>query len=190
MRRTANHSLLFAVVVAIAWALAAVSHATEIVPPKPSPPPVIAASPFPALKASELHDSFNEIHFGHRHDAIDIMKPYGTPIHAVVDGTIRKLFRSRAGGITIYEFDQSGTYCYYYAHLDRYADGLADGVAVKHGQILGYVGTSGNAQPNAPQLHFAIARLGPDKRWWQGIPIDPYPLLVAFLNKSPANVSG
>ena len=108
------------------------------------------------------------------------MKAHGTPIHAVVDGTIRKLFTSRAGGTTIYEFDSSETYCYYYAHLDRYADGLHESVAVKHGQILGYVGTSGNAAPDAPQLHLAIDRLGPDKRWWQGTPIDPYPVLLEF----------
>jgi peptidoglycan LD-endopeptidase LytH len=146
--------------------------------------PVITASPFPALKASELHESFNEIHHGHRHQAIDIMKAHGTPIHAVVDGTTRKLFTSRAGGTTIYEFDSSETYRYYYAHLDRYADGLHESVAVKHGQILGYVGTSGNAAPDAPQLHLAIDRLGPDKRWWQGTPIDPYPVLLSFIQKS------
>ncbi|HEY2486874.1 MAG TPA: M23 family metallopeptidase [Candidatus Binataceae bacterium] len=142
---------------------------------------MISASPIDGLKASELHDSFNEIHYGHLHQAIDIMKPYGTAIHAVVDGTIRKLFHSRAGGITIYEFDEDAAYCYYYAHLDRYVNGLAEGMTVKHGQILGYVGMSGNAEPNAPQLHFAIARLGPDKRWWKGTPIDPYPVLVGLL---------
>ena len=149
-----------------------------------APSPEIAAAPFADLKASNLHDSFNEIHHGHRHEAIDIMEPRGTPIHAVVDGTIRKLFTSRAGGTTIYEFDTTGSYCYYYAHLDRYADGLHENMAVKPGQILGYVGTSGNAAPDAPQLHLAIIRLGPDKKWWQGSPIDPYPVLLSFVQKS------
>jgi murein DD-endopeptidase MepM/ murein hydrolase activator NlpD len=100
--------------------------------PNPGPPPpVIGASPIAGLKASDLHESFNEIHHGHRHEAIDIMKPYGTPVHAVVDGTIRKLFVSRAGGTTIYQFDTNGNYCYYYAHLDRYADGLHEGMSVE-----------------------------------------------------------
>jgi murein DD-endopeptidase MepM/ murein hydrolase activator NlpD len=157
---------------------------SSIVQSNPQDSPVITASPFPGLKASQLHESFNEIHHGHRHQAIDIMEAHGTPIHAVVDGTIHKLFTSRAGGITIYEFDSSETYCYYYAHLDRYADGLHESMAVKHGQVLGYVGTTGNAAPDAPQLHLAIDRLGRDKRWWKGTPIDPYPVLLSFIQKA------
>jgi murein DD-endopeptidase MepM/ murein hydrolase activator NlpD len=173
-----NRCLLAAIAVAVASAF---GTAASISLPNPAPPlPVITAPPFAGLKASDLHDSFNEIHHGHRHEAIDIMEPYGTPIHAVVDGTIRKLFASRAGGTTIYQFDTMGSYCYYYAHLDRYADGLHESMTVTHGQVLGYVGTSGNAAPDAPQLHLAITRLGPDKRWWQGIPIDPYPVLLRF----------
>lgn len=134
--------------------------------------------PFESLKRTELQESFNEIHHGHRHEAIDIMKPRGTPILAVSDGTIVKLFHSVPGGITIYEFDNSGTYCYYYAHLDRYAEGLREGIKVSRGQVIGYVGISGNAEANAPQLHFAINRLDSQKRWWTGEPIDPYPILL------------
>lgn len=180
-----NPRLLAAILVAAVPTLDAFSIVTIIYPADPSPPPpAITASPIAGLKASDLHDSFNEIHHGHRHEAIDIMKPYGTPVHAVVDGTIRKLFLSRAGGTTIYQFDTSGNYCYYYAHLGRYANGLHEGASVKGGQILGYTGTSGNAAADAPQLHLAIMRVGPDKRWWQGMAIDPYPVLLSFLERS------
>jgi murein DD-endopeptidase MepM/ murein hydrolase activator NlpD len=179
-----NLRLLAAILVVAAAILGAFSTARTNQQNPGVPPPVIFASPIAGLKASELHDSFNEIHHGHRHEAIDIMKPYGTPVHAVVDGTIRKLFLSRAGGTTIYQFDTDRNYCYFYAHLDRYADGLQEGMSVERGQILGYVGTSGDAAPDAPQLHLAIMQLGPDKRWWQGVPIDPYPVLLGFLGKS------
>src|SRR5271170_2727103 len=84
-------------------------------------PPLDIGAPVDSLKRSELYDSFNEMRHGHRHEAIDIMRPRGTPIMAVADGVIRKLFLSRQGGLTIYEFDTSETYCYYYAHLDGYA---------------------------------------------------------------------
>ena len=134
--------------------------------------------PFDSLKRAELRDSFDEIHHGHRHEAIDILKPRGTPILAVTEGTIVKLFHSKPGGLTIYEFDDSGTYCYYYAHLDDYAPGLHEHMKVMRGQVIGSVGTSGNAEANAPQLHFAINRLDPQKRWWKGEPIDPYPILL------------
>ena len=148
-----------------------------------TPNPVAGAAPsidapLDSLKRSELYDSFNEIHNGHRHEAIDIMRPRGTPIMAVADGSIRKLFLSAQGGLTIYEFDSSETYCYYYAHLDGYADDLHEGMPVLRGDVIGYVGTSGDASPSAPQLHFAISRIGPDKRWWKGEPIDPYPILL------------
>jgi murein DD-endopeptidase MepM/ murein hydrolase activator NlpD len=135
------------------------------------------APPILGIKPYELRDSFNEVHSGHQHQAIDIMEPEGTPVRAVVDGTIQKLFLSRAGGNTIYEFDEKGVYCYYYAHLERYADGLHDGMHVSVGEIIGYVGSTGDASPAAPHLHFAINVLGPQKHWWEGVPIDPYPVL-------------
>jgi murein DD-endopeptidase MepM/ murein hydrolase activator NlpD len=137
--------------------------------------------PFADLQVSDLRDSFDEQHFGHRHEAIDIMEPIDTPIRAVDDGTIRKLFLSVAGGKTIYQFNSAGSYCYYYAHLDHYVDGLREGQPVFRGQIIGYVGTSGDALPDAPQLHFAIFRLDDDKRWWKGTPINPYPILLEAL---------
>lgn len=146
-------------------------------------PALQIAPPFEGLRLSDLHDSFDEMHFGHRHEAIDIMEPRGTPIHAVDDGTIRKLFLSRAGGITVYEFDMAGSYCFYYAHLDHYADDLREGMPVARGRVIGFVGTTGDARPDAPQLHFAIFRLGNDAVWWKGTPINPYPILVDALKR-------
>jgi murein DD-endopeptidase MepM/ murein hydrolase activator NlpD len=141
-------------------------------------PQLTIGAPIDSLKRTELRDSFNEMHFGHRHEAIDIMRPRGTPVHAVTDGVIRKLFVSVRGGLTVYEFDRTATYCYYYAHLDHYAAALREGMPVSRGDVVGYVGTSGDASASAPQLHFAIYRLGPDKKWWKGTPIDPYPILM------------
>jgi len=140
--------------------------------------------PLEGIKASDIRDTFNEGRAsGKRHEATDIMAPRGTPIHAVQDGTIRKLFLSKAGGNTIYEFDPEGVYCFYYAHLDRYADGLHEGMQVKKGDVIGYVGSTGDASPDAPHLHFAIVKLGPDKKWWQGAAINPYPILVQLAQR-------
>ena len=111
---------------------------------------------------------------GHPHEAVDILAPRNTPVHAVEDGAIAKLFESKAGGHTIYQSDPTGRFTYYYAHLERYADGLHEGQPVAAGDVIGYVGTSGNAPPGTPHLHFAISELGPDRHWWQGQAIDPY----------------
>jgi peptidoglycan LD-endopeptidase LytH len=114
---------------------------------------------------------------GRAHEAVDILAPRNTPIHAVENGTIEKLFTSKAGGLTLYQFDPTGRFCYYYAHLESYARGVHEGQQIARGDVIGYVGTSGNAPPNTPHLHFAIFELGPDRRWWQGRPIDPYVIL-------------
>jgi peptidoglycan LD-endopeptidase LytH len=108
------------------------------------------------------------------HEAVDIVAPRNTPVRAVEAGTIARLFFSKLGGTTIYQFDPSKRFCYYYAHLERYATNLREGQAVSAGEVIGYVGTSGNAPPNTPHLHFAIFELTPDKRWWEGKPLDPY----------------
>jgi murein DD-endopeptidase MepM/ murein hydrolase activator NlpD len=135
--------------------------------------------PVAGVKPSQLHDTFDEARAaGRRHDALDIMAPRGTEVRAVEGGTIRKLFTSKAGGLTIYEFDPTETYSYYYAHLDRYAPGIAEGQQVTRGELIGYVGSTGNASPDAPHLHFAIARLDASKAWWKGDAINPYPLLA------------
>lgn len=131
------------------------------------------------VNASDLRDTFTQARSGgRRHDAIDILAPRGTPVIAAVDGTIRKLFLSRAGGLTIYEFDTAQRRVYYYAHLDRYAS-IQEGESVRRGDVIGYVGTTGNAPANTPHLHFAVEDLPPTKEWWKGIAINPYPLLSA-----------
>jgi hypothetical protein len=104
-----------------------------------------------------------------RHEALDILAPRETPVLAVEDGVVAKLFLSKPGGITVYQFDPSRTYAYYYAHLERYAAGLKDGDSVQRGQVIGYVGTTGNAPPDTPHLHFAIFKLTDPKRWWDGV---------------------
>ena len=131
--------------------------------------------PIDGENIESLKGGFAETRGGSRpHEAVDMLAPRNTPVHAVENGTIAKLFTSKAGGLTIYQFDPAGHLCYYYAHLERYADGLKDGQAVSQGDVIGYVGTSGNAPPNTPHLHFAVFELNADKRWWQGRPLDPY----------------
>jgi murein DD-endopeptidase MepM/ murein hydrolase activator NlpD len=137
--------------------------------------------PVAGVKPSQLHDTFQDARGsdGARvHEALDIMAPRGTPVLAAVDGTVEKLFESVPGGLTIYEFDPARTHAYYYAHLDRYAAGLAEGRKLRRGDLIGYVGSTGNASEDAPHLHFAIFVLGPEKHWWQGTAINPYPLLA------------
>jgi murein DD-endopeptidase MepM/ murein hydrolase activator NlpD len=134
--------------------------------------------PVQGVLASSLHDDYDQPRSdGRTHHALDILAPYGTPVIAAVDGTIRKLFFSGAGGITIYQFDRGENRVYYYAHLDRYANGLAEGMFVPQGTVIGYVGTTGNAH-GTPHLHFAVEVLPPTKEWWKGTPINPYPLLA------------
>ncbi|HYP13212.1 MAG TPA: peptidoglycan DD-metalloendopeptidase family protein, partial [Bryobacteraceae bacterium] len=112
--------------------------------------------PIANLKTSDIAESFNDMRGGgeRRHGAIDIMAPKGTPVVAVDNGIIKKLFTSKPGGLTIYQFDPREQHCYYYAHLDRYAPGVREGLLVKRGDLIGYVGVTGNSDPNAPHLHF------------------------------------
>jgi murein DD-endopeptidase MepM/ murein hydrolase activator NlpD len=140
--------------------------------------------PIGGLALANLRDMFEEAHNGHRHEAIDILEPRGTPVHAVVSGTVRKLFLSKPGGNTIYQFDEMGLYCYYYAHLDRYVAWLREGMQVERGDVIGFVGSTGNADPRTPHLHFAIFELGPERLWWRGKAINPYPGLVAAVRRS------
>lgn len=130
--------------------------------------------PIDGMGIDRLKGGFAERRGNHPHEAVDIMAPRHTPVHAVQDGEIARLFLSNAGGNTIYQFDPTGHICYYYAHLQRYAQGLHDGALVKQGDVIGYVGTSGNAPPNAPHLHFAVFEVTSSQRWWDGRPIDPY----------------
>jgi len=133
--------------------------------------------PVAGIKPEALVDTFEQGRPGHRHEAIDIAAPRGTPVHAVDDGKAVKLFTSVPGGLTVYQFDPAGKLAYYYAHLDRYAPGLKEGMPLRRGDVIGYVGSTGNAAPDAPHLHFAVFRLGPLKLWWKGEAINPYPAL-------------
>lgn len=130
--------------------------------------------PVSGVDKASLYDSFSDGRGEKKHEAIDIHAARGTPVIAAGDGCVVKLFRSVPGGITLYQFDPEGNFAYYYAHLDRYADGIKEGAELKRGDVLGYVGTTGNAPPNTPHLHFAIIRLGVDKRWWAGTAVNPY----------------
>ena len=138
------------------------------------------ALPVIGVKPAQLTDTFTQVRSnGRRHDAIDIMAPEGTPVIAAADGTIEKLFFSHGGGgITIYERSPDQKWQYYYAHLSAYAPGLAEGQQVKRGQVIARVGHTGDANAAGPHLHFAINVMAPGERWWNGTPINPYPLLA------------
>jgi murein DD-endopeptidase MepM/ murein hydrolase activator NlpD len=133
--------------------------------------------PVDGISRGDLRSHFHDARGDRLHEAIDILAPRGTRVFAVDDGTVAKLFRSVPGGLTIYLMDPTGTYAYYYAHLDRYAPGLKEGATVERGDAIGYVGTTGNAPPDTPHLHFTIYKLGPEQRWWEGTAIDPYLVL-------------
>ena len=135
--------------------------------------------PVQGASIGDIKDTFDETRGTDRkHEATDILAPRGTPVVAVDDGVIQKLFLSKPGGITIYQFDPTEQYSYYYAHLEGYADDIHEGKSVRRGDVIGYVGTTGNAPPNTPHLHFGVFLLGPEKQWWKGTPINPYPMLL------------
>jgi peptidoglycan LD-endopeptidase LytH len=163
-----------------------------VVPPSVTPPaeplpqaPIFSNGnslllPVTGIRKDQLVDTYTQSRgSGRVHEAIDIMAPTGTPVVAVDDGKVVKLFNSKQGGLTVYQFDRHEKLAYYYAHLDRYAAGVVEGRELKRGDLVGYVGSTGNARPDAPHLHFAIFALGPEKQWWKGTAINPYPLLAA-----------
>jgi murein DD-endopeptidase MepM/ murein hydrolase activator NlpD len=158
-------------------------------PATPRPTPVASAADLEALAArlrppitglapGAIGDTFADARGGHRHEATDIVAPRGTPVVAVDDGVIARLFTSVPGGLTVYELSADGAWTYYYAHLDHYPEGLREGALVRTGDVLGYVGTTGNAGPTA-HLHFAILKRDAESSWWEGTAVDPYPLLRA-----------
>ena len=167
-----------------------------VVDPKGGPPVSIAegvtvgpaglAIPVAGVGTRQLVDTFTQARAGGArvHDAIDIMAATGTPVVAAAPGTVEKLYFSQGGGGTsVYIRSTDGRSNYYYAHLSAYAPGLREGQQVRRGTPVGFVGFSGNANPAGPHLHFAINRMGPGEKWWQGTPINPYPLLAG----KPAN---
>jgi peptidoglycan LD-endopeptidase LytH len=149
-----------------------------------APRPMII--PVAGVDRGAIRDMFDEVRGNRRHEAIDILAPRGTPVIATDDGVVKKLFTSKAGGLTVYEFDPDERFCYYYAHLDRYAPGLHEGQVLRRGDVLGYVGTTGNAPKDTPHLHFALIRLDADRRWWKGTYVNPFPLLVGTPPSSAA----
>ena len=182
------------IVFMIAMMLTAQPQAGDGVPPstreieaalgRNRPEPIIAPSglaiPVVGIGASQLSDTFRAARSGGRvHDAIDIMAPRGTPVVSVAEGTVEKLFFSRGGGgITVYVRSPDRRWSFYYAHLDSYAPGLREGLRVARGDPLGTVGSTGNANPAGPHLHFAIHQMAEGERWWQGRAVNPYPLLA------------
>ena len=172
------------------------THASSAAAPRAPAKQAMSVSPLPPVQAglvipvqgvtaNGLRDDFEEMREGHRHEAIDIPAARGTPVLAVAEGNVAKLFQSKQGGLTVYQFDDGQAWCYYYAHLDHYVKGLSEGALLRAGDVLGYVGTTGDAPPQTPHLHFAIFKLGPEKRWWQGTAIDPYLLLTGQGTRLP-----
>lgn len=164
-----------------------IGHAgTEVQPTAPRSAADIAAAsrlklivPVRGVTPDQLSNTYEDARgSGRVHEAIDIMAKRGTPVLAVADGEVEKLFTSDRGGLTLYQFEPSGRYAYYYAHLDRYADDLEEGQALKQGDVIGYVGSTGNASDDAPHLHFGIFELGEERLWWKGTAINPYPVLT------------
>lgn len=134
--------------------------------------------PVAGVSADQLQDTFSDSRSeGRVHDAIDIMAPAGTPVVAAADGHIVKLFQSDRGGITIYQLSADRKLIFYYAHLQRYADGIVEGKQVRRGEVIAYVGDTGNAGAGNYHLHFSIAITSDPKRYWEGTNINPYPLL-------------
>ncbi|MDP4242215.1 MAG: M23 family metallopeptidase [Bacteroidota bacterium] len=157
------------------------------------PPPAVMAPPSPVASspastgliipvagatADQLADTYTQARGNGRiHDAIDIMAPHNSPVIAAASGQVVRLFQSKLGGTTIYELSPDGHTIYYYAHLDHYADGLTEGEQVAQGQLLGYVGDSGDAGPGNYHLHFAIWLIQDSKKFWDGVNVNPYPIL-------------
>ena len=151
-----------------------------------TPPPAATAPggeklliiPVWGVEPGDLHDTFNDARSGGRvHDAIDIHAPRGTPVLATTDGEIIKLHSGARGGLSIYQLDADGRTRYYYAHLERYAPGMHEGRRVRRGEVIGYVGDTGNAQPGDYHLHFSIAVLRSRSRWWEGENLNPFTIL-------------
>jgi murein DD-endopeptidase MepM/ murein hydrolase activator NlpD len=152
-------------------------------PSVPTPSELLAqrklAVPVQGVPRARLQDTFGDSRSrGRQHKAIDIMAPWGTPVLAADDGRIAKISRNRGGGLSLYQVDGSGRFVYYYAHLAGYADNLREGQPIRRGDVIGYVGTTGNAPDSAPHLHFAVMVLQAEKRWWGGEAVNPYEALM------------
>lgn len=134
--------------------------------------------PVAGVALDRIPDTFGAARGARRHGALDIMAPRGTPVLSADDGRILRLGTNALGGITIYATDASERLVYYYAHLDRYAGGVTAGMRLARGDTIGFVGTTGNAPPNAPHLHFQVMVPVPGRKYWEGEPVDPRPYLT------------
>jgi murein DD-endopeptidase MepM/ murein hydrolase activator NlpD len=132
--------------------------------------------PVEGITRGQLVDSFDARRGVRRHRALDIMAPRGTRVRAAVDGEVAKVYRHVLGGLSVYQYDAGRRRSYYYAHLDGFAPGLAEGQWLRRGDLVGFVGSTGNAPASAPHLHFAVLELGPERKWWKGTPVNPHPL--------------
>jgi murein DD-endopeptidase MepM/ murein hydrolase activator NlpD len=144
------------------------------------------AIPVAGLGPEDLRDTFADAREGRRHEAIDLLAPRGTRVIAADDGIVVRLLTSSRGGRSVYQLDPSSTYCYLYAHLDRYVLRLREGLVLRKGETLGYVGSSGNASWRTPHLHFAVVKMGPEKAWGRGTALNPFALWVARSDAEPA----
>lgn len=192
-RRGAGGNGKAALVVLLLSALAVVSCATAV-ERSVSPVTVVEAVPLPQMDPlarrgllipvlgvarDKLRDNFNERRGRRAHLALDIMAPRGTPVVATDDGVVVRMQRHVLGGLAIYQRDATGEFIYYYAHLDAYAKGIAQGVAVRRGDVIGFVGSTGNALPTAPHLHFQVMRADAGGDGLRGTPVNPFPYLTA-----------
>jgi len=134
--------------------------------------------PVRGFARADVPDNFNEMRGSRRHDALDFLAPRGTPVVSAVRGRLLRKFSSDNGGLMVYAADDSERFILMYAHLDGYAPDLEEGMMLERGQVIGYVGTTGNAPPTVPHLHFAVVRAGNVSEWWKGTPVDPRPLLI------------
>jgi murein DD-endopeptidase MepM/ murein hydrolase activator NlpD len=167
---------------------------TETTEPDNRPPQLVLAPsglaiPVGGITADKLADTYTQSRGGGTrvHNAIDIMAPHGTPVVAAAEGTVEKLYTSAGGGgITVYVRSPDRQWIYYYAHLQEYAPGLREGQRVARGHRLGSVGSTGNANPAGPHLHFAVHRADPDEPWYEGTPVNPYPMLAGAAAASQA----
>ena len=133
--------------------------------------------PVAGIAPERIPDTYQAARSGGRvHRALDILAPRGTPVVSADDGRVYRVRSNALGGLTIYAVDTAERFIYYYAHLDAYRDGLREGMPLRQGDLLGFVGTSGNAPANTPHLHFQVMRMRPD-RYWDGAPLNPLPFL-------------
>jgi peptidoglycan LD-endopeptidase LytH len=137
--------------------------------------------PVVGISTRQLDDSWHAPRDGgvRQHKGIDIFAPKGTEVVAVADGVISFIGDQRLGGHCIWLTTENGA-SFYYAHLDRWAAGLYEGMLVQSGDLLGYVGNSGNAISTPSHLHFGVNQ--------NDEMVNPYPILTKAAPTQHAHV--